>query len=125
LSLNRLVAISTTSSKLARRAEPQPNDPSFLERWSVPKEWLFRTLTWLMKSGRFSIADEPQAGILKNELRQISTRMTATGYIKHEALTGHDDLVLATGLACWAALLECGDLSPVFPDSPVILNSRR
>ena len=103
LRIRRLLAISNTSGKGARREAARPADPAFLERWSVPKPLLFRTLLWLIKSNRFRVGEIPEAERLKAEFQKFGFRMTERGYVKLDGVAGHDDILLATVMACWAA----------------------
>jgi hypothetical protein len=106
LRLRRLLAVANTSGRDARRQPPRQGDPAFLERWNVPKITLFRTLTRLIKSGGFTIADSPQARLLKAEFSNFGVKLSAAGNLKLEAMTGHDDLLLATVILIWAAVTE-------------------
>jgi len=105
LRVRRLLAISNTSGKGARREAHRPQDPAFLERWSVPKALLFRALLTLINSDRFSIKPElPQAPILKSEFEHFGFKATETGYLKLDGVGRHDDVLLATVMAVWTAL---------------------
>ncbi len=71
---------------------------------SVPKRDLVATVAVLLEQRRLKIAEAlPEAPTLVRELQEFKRRVTPAG---HEQLASwresvHDDLVLATALACW------------------------
>ena len=73
--------------------------------WHVPKLSLVSRLQALLHEDRLWIRRElPEAGLLVSELQDFRVEYTASGHLTFNARSGrHDDLVLAAGLACWAA----------------------
>ena len=73
--------------------------------YKVPKRDLVATVQVLLQSGRLKIADSlPDASLLQKEL--LNFRVTIDPATAHESYAAwreadHDDLVLATALACW------------------------
>ena len=71
---------------------------------SVPKRDLVSTVAVLLEQRRLKIAEAlPEAPTLVRELQEFKRRVTPAG---HEQMASwresvHDDLVLATALACW------------------------
>ncbi len=61
------------------------------------KEALVDRLVWLVEQARLRIPPNPA---LKDEFLAYQYRETASGNVRTEAATGHDDLVMAVGLAC-------------------------
>jgi len=106
LALARLLAVSNTSGRVARREPSRNGDPAHLERWCVPKVTLLRCLSRLVKSGGLVVEDIPGAAALKSEFHQFGFRFTEQGNLKLDARSGHDDLVLATATMVWAAVTE-------------------
>ena len=75
-------------------------------RWNVAKKALASTLQVLLGSRRLLISDAlPEARTLKDELGKFTVRVTEALNETYEAWreNEHDDLVLACGLAAWAA----------------------
>ena len=75
-------------------------------RWNVAKKALASTLQVLLGSRRLLISDAlPEARTLKDELGKLTVRITEALNETYEAWreNEHDDLVLACGLAAWAA----------------------
>lgn len=94
----RPIAITITGGEAVNR-----------ENWDtyrVPKRDLVATLQVLLQNQRLKIADAlPQKDLLLKELLNFKAKITLAG---HETFEGdawregaHDDLVLATALACW------------------------
>jgi hypothetical protein len=82
--------------------------------WSVPKRDLVSALQVLLQCGRFRCADVRGPEILQQEL--LNSRMkvrleTAHGSYRAWREGEHDDLVLATALACWHAKAAPGRIS--------------
>jgi hypothetical protein len=75
------------------------------EDWRVPKRDLVSALAVLLDAGRLKIANAlPHARTLVDELLAFQTRITPSANDTYGARVGaHDDLVLATALACWWA----------------------
>jgi hypothetical protein len=73
--------------------------------WNVPKKEFVGTLQVLLQSRRLTIAPAmPLAPLLASELQHFRVRVTAAANETFNAREGqHDDLVLATALACWEA----------------------
>lgn len=71
----------------------------------VPKKDLVSTVQVLLQSGRLKIADAlPEAATLKAELLNFRAKInpeTAHASFEHWRDGDHDDLVLATAMACW------------------------
>ena len=78
---------------------------SDLTSYSVPKRDLASTLQVLLQAGRLQIAREmPQSELLVDELLNFRVKINlSTAHDSYEAWreSQHDDLVLATALACW------------------------
>lgn len=92
--------------------------------WRVPKRDLVGVLQVLLQSGRLKIArDLPEAETLQRELLafqvkiSVSTAHDSYGSWREGA---HDDLVLATALACWY-----GEAHPVLPMGEIVTSGRR
>lgn len=74
--------------------------------FGVPKRDLIGVLEVTMQTGRLRIARElPEAKTLVDELLNFKRKVTLAGRDTYEAWREgtHDDLVLATSLACWYA----------------------
>jgi hypothetical protein len=73
--------------------------------WHVPKKELVSTLQSLFQSGRLKIANLPDRETLVKELLAFKVKITAAAHETFESWRkrDHDDLVLATALACWWA----------------------
>jgi hypothetical protein len=73
--------------------------------WHVPKKELVSVLQVLLQSGRLKIANLPERELLVKELLAFQVKITAAANETFEAWRerDHDDLVLATALACWWA----------------------
>jgi hypothetical protein len=106
LRLRRLLAVANTSGREARRERRRNGDPGFLERWNVPKATLLQTLSRLIKSGGFRVADIPEARLLKSEFEHFAFQFSPAGNLKLQAAGGHDDLLLALVILIWAAVTE-------------------
>ena len=81
-------------------------DPSQHGRWRVAKKQLASVLQVLLGSRRLLVAEGlAEAATLKRELGNFSVKITEAGNESFEAWREqeHDDLVLATALAAWAA----------------------
>jgi hypothetical protein len=76
--------------------------------WRVPKRNLVSALQVLLQTSRLKIAGKLElAGVLKEELLNFRVKVNvATAHDSYEAWRegDHDDLVLATALACWASM---------------------
>ena len=71
---------------------------------TVPKKEIVSVLEILFEKGILKIAaDLPQADLLREELRQFERRSSRGGQVKYGAASGHDDLVMSLGFACWWA----------------------
>jgi hypothetical protein len=71
--------------------------------WHVPKKELVSVLQVLLQSGRLKIANLPERELLVKELLAFQVKITTAANETFEAWRerDHDDLVLATALACW------------------------
>jgi hypothetical protein len=70
----------------------------------VPKRDLVSTMAVLLEQRRLGIADSlPEAGALRHELQTFRRKVTPDGDDSYSSWRerDHDDLVLATALACW------------------------
>jgi phage FluMu gp28-like protein len=80
--------------------------------YRVPKRNLVSTLAVLLQSGRLKIARSlPEAATLTKELLNFRVRIDpATAHDSYAAWRegDHDDLVLATAMACWYAQYQAG-----------------
>lgn len=77
--------------------------------YRVPKRDLIATLQVLFQNRRLKIAASlAEAETLLKELLNFKVRISLAGHDSYEAWRegGHDDLVLATALACWYAERE-------------------
>lgn len=76
------------------------------EDWRLPKQDLIGTLLTLLHTKRFHVAQELQmTQMLVDELLNFEVKITASANETYSARSGaHDDLVLATALACWHAV---------------------
>jgi hypothetical protein len=72
--------------------------------WRVPKRELVGVLQLLLQSGRLRIGRVPERDTLVRELQTFRVKITAALNETFESWRerDHDDLVLATALACWA-----------------------
>lgn len=90
------VAVTITAGASVVRADPTT--------YSVPKRDLAGTLQVLLQAGRLRIArDIPQSDILVDELLNFRVKISLdSAHDRYEAWreSQHDDLVLATALAC-------------------------
>jgi hypothetical protein len=73
--------------------------------WTVPKRELVATLLTLLGQGRLVIpAGQALAGVLRQELADFRVKITAAAHETFSHREGaHDDLLLAVGVAAWAA----------------------
>ena len=84
----------------------------------VPKRDLISTLQVLLQTKKLKIAGSlPEAQILIEELLNFQVKISVTGHDSYGAWREgtHDDLILATSLACWASekkLLPSGLRNP-------------
>jgi hypothetical protein len=71
--------------------------------WSVPKKELVSSIQAPLQSKRLRIADVPEQKTLVKELLNFKVKVSVSGNESFEAWRekDHDDLVLATALACW------------------------
>ena len=77
------------------------------DRLVVGKSWLIQRLGAVMRSGELSVAEHaPGRDLLRKELAQFLFKPGARGRMRLEAARGHDDLVIATALACWRRILR-------------------
>jgi hypothetical protein len=92
-------------------------------RLSIPKRDLVGVLQVVLQTGRLKIAEGlPLAKLLTDELLSFQVKITESGHDTYGAWRegAHDDLVLATALACWLA-----DKPPLGPTrkTPVAVGS--
>jgi hypothetical protein len=81
--------------------------------WHVPKRDLVGVLQVILQGGRLKVAESlPHARTLIDELLSFQVKITESGHDTYGAWRegAHDDLVLATALACWL-----GDKPPLGP----------
>jgi hypothetical protein len=80
--------------------------------WHVGKALLVSTLDALLHNGELVFAKAlPMAPAMETELKDFRRFVSAAGRSSWEARSGaHDDLVLATGLACWWANRSVGSV---------------
>ena len=74
--------------------------------YRIAKVQLVSVLRAMFSGRRLKIATGlPEAGVLMAELLTFSTKMSAAGNEKYEALRerDHDDMVLAVAMALWLA----------------------
>jgi hypothetical protein len=90
----RLWSVYTTSSDKVRRDEEK-------REMTIGKSLLVTRLTVLLEQGRLHLPDNEQGEELTDELEDFGYEM-ASGNVKYEAETGHDDLVIALALATYA-----------------------
>lgn len=72
--------------------------------YSVPKLALVAALETSLQSGALKIAEGLDlGGVLQAELQQFRRKQTRSGHVRfeHGRAGEHDDLLLATSLACW------------------------
>lgn len=69
------------------------------DTYIVGKHLLTETLQVALEQRGLTVADSAGAEELHRQLTRFIAKTTATGYQKHEASTGHDDLVLGLELA--------------------------
>ena len=77
---------------------------SMFSSYNVPKRDLVSNLAILLQSGRLKIAKVlPEASELVDELQNFKMKITPAGNDTYEAWreSDHDDLVLASAIACW------------------------
>jgi hypothetical protein len=77
--------------------------------WLVPKRDLVTGLQLMLQQEELRIASGIRAGdVLVKELREMRVKVGASGHENFEAWRSgaHDDLVLATALACWRSRLR-------------------
>lgn len=67
----------------------------------VGKHRLTEVLQVALQQHRLHLPDTDGAREAGEQLRRFTSVPTATGYQRHEAATGHDDLVLSLELAVW------------------------
>ena len=88
-----LLAVTTTGGETAA--------PS-ATGWSVPKKEMVNVMEILLERGLLKVAAGlGQADLLRQELRQFEKRGKRGGAMQFGAGAGHDDLVMALGMACW------------------------
>ena len=74
------------------------------DRLVVGKSWLIPRLGTAMRSGNLTVGEcAPGRDLLRKELAQFVFKPGARGRLRLEAARGHDDLVIAAGLAVLAA----------------------
>ncbi|MBB3665950.1 hypothetical protein FB384_004909 [Prauserella sediminis] len=69
--------------------------------YTVGKHRLTETLQVALEQSGISLPDSDGGVATMDQLRRFARRPTRSGYHKHEAASGHDDLVLALELALW------------------------
>ena len=70
--------------------------------WRVPKRMLVRALATAFEAGRLKVARSlPSAGALLAELQAFRRQISQRGHDSYAGAGEHDDLVIATALACW------------------------
>jgi len=88
--------------------------------WRVPKSDLCSIVRILLETNALQIAkDLPEARTLGNELHDFRVKVTKDANEIYEAREGaHDDIVLATALACWYGE-NCMPRAPRAPQPPI------
>jgi hypothetical protein len=84
--------------------------------WHVPKRDLVSVLQVLLQTKRLQVAEDlPEASMLVKELLSFKVKITTQAHDTYGAWREgvHDDLVLATALACWYANRIDGRRIPV------------
>jgi hypothetical protein len=83
-------------------------------RWNVPKKALVSILQSLMQRNKLAVANLPERAVLMKELLNFKVKISAAANELFAAWREgeHDDLVLATALACWAAEGTASRLDP-------------
>jgi hypothetical protein len=97
----RVVAVTITGADGVSR---RPNGD-----WLVPKRDLVTGLQLMLQQEELRIASGIRAGdVLVKELREMRVKVGVSGHENFEAWRSgaHDDLVLATALACWRSRLR-------------------
>lgn len=92
--------------------------------WNVPKRILVSNIQLLLQSRQLKIAPELQnAQTLAHELQDFQVRITNDAHDSYGVWRegGHDDLVLAASLGCWAALHRNFISAPI----PLLLGKAR
>jgi hypothetical protein len=76
--------------------------------YTVPKQQLVNSVQILLQTQRLKVkSDLPETSTLVKELQNFQVTLTERANDTYAGRTGeHDDLVLATALACWAATSE-------------------
>ena len=70
--------------------------------WRVPKRMLVGALATAFEAGRLKVARSlPSAGALLAELQAFRRQISRRGHDSYAGAGVHDDLVIATALACW------------------------
>jgi hypothetical protein len=70
----------------------------------IPKRLLVRALVTALEGDRLKFAKSmPMAGALMRELAEFKVKISDRGHDSYNAAQGHDDLVIAVGLAVWWA----------------------
>jgi hypothetical protein len=98
-----LVGVKITSGSEAR----YEINPQGFQQWFVPKRELVSTMQILLQSQRLAIAKRlPHAPVLVEELKNFQVKITTAANATYEAWRegDHDDMVLATALACHALM---------------------
>ncbi len=96
-----LVAVTITGADEVTRASNGD--------WRVPKRDLVTGLQLMFQKDELRIASGLRAGdVLVTELREMRVKVSVSGHENFEAWRSgsHDDLVLATALACWRSRLR-------------------
>src|SRR5215207_7389343 len=82
------------------------------DRLVVGKSWLIQRLGAAMRSGELSVAEHaPGRDLLRKELAQFVFKLRARGRFRLESARGHDDLVIAAGLAVRTADLAASHVA--------------
>jgi hypothetical protein len=87
---------------------PSKDDQGY---WRVAKRDLIGAVSVLLQTGRLKIAAQlEEAPLLTTELQNYEVKISDAGHDSYNARgdSAHDDLVLATAMACWAG--ESGHL---------------
>jgi hypothetical protein len=97
----RVVAVTITGAdRVSRRSNGD---------WLVPKRDLVTGLQLMLQTEELRIASGLRAAdVLVKELREMRVKVSMSGHENFEAWRSgaHDDLVLATALACWRSRLR-------------------
>ena len=92
------VAVSITAGRKSRFEDGM---------YYVPKRELVRALITALEGGSLKVAQSlPMAAAFMRELEDFEVKISAKGNDSYNAASGHDDIVIAAGLAVWWANID-------------------